>query len=534
VQTLEIAAKNPNTDGFLLILAPQAMTDPTRTAELLSTHAKIDGKPILSSWMGGLDVATAKHILNISNIPNFSYPDEAVQAFNYMWKYDDNLRSLYETPTLPADTDEGAPDRTRAQKIIQTARGSDRTLLTEFESKELLNAYGIPTVRTYIASGESEAVKVANEIGYPVVLKLHSQTVTHKTDVGGIALNLSNDDTVRCAYRAIESSVREKMGEKHFLGVTVQPMVKLEGYEVIVGSSLDSQIGPVLLFGAGGQLVEVFKDQALALPPLNTTLARRLMEQTLIFTALKGVRGRKGIDLFSLELLLVRFSQLVAEQHWIKEIDINPLVVSPEQLIALDARVVLHGKDVKEDQLPQLAIRPYPVQYVQPWKMKDGTFITFRPIQPEDEPLMIKFHETLSEHTVYMRFFQALQLDQRIAHERLIRRCFIDYDREMALVADYKNPITGTHEILAVGRLSKLRDSNEAEFAVLIGDKYQNQGLGTELLRQLVQIGRDEKIHRITADILPENHSMQRVCEKLGFQIHRTIGDPIVRAEIKL
>src|SRR5581483_5821326 len=257
------------------------------------------------------------------------------------------------------------------------------------------------------------------------------------------------------AYTAIKNAVTEKKGAEHFQGVTVQPMAKLDGYEIIIGSSLDPQFGPVLLFGTGGQLVEVFKDRSLALPPLNTTLARRMMEQTKIYTALKGVRGRKSVDMAALEDLMVRFSQLVAEQKWIKEIDINPLLASPDRLLALDARVVVHGPEVKQADLPKAAIRAYPAKYVAAWKMKNGEEVMIRPIRPEDEPQMIKFHQALSERTVYLRYFQPLKLSQRTAHERLTRICFTDYDREMPLVVERKKA-DGDREILAVGRLSKL------------------------------------------------------------------------------
>jgi len=533
-KAVEIAAKDPNSDGLLVILTAQAMTDPTQTAEHLKPYAKLPGKPILASWMGAADTAAGVSILNRANIPTFPYPDTAARAFTYMWRYSYNLRALYETPTLQPEFEESAPNRALAEQIIQTARESGRSILTEVESKQLLAAYGIPIVETRIADSEEAAVKLAQEIGYPVVLKLFSETITHKTDVGGVQLNLFDELSVRRAYRAIESAVRERAGAEHFLGVTVQPMIKLDGYEIIIGSSLDPQFGPVLLFGSGGQLVEVFKDRALALPPLNTTLARRMMEQTRIFTALKGVRGRKPVDLAALEQLLVRFSRLVVEQRWIKEIDINPLLASAERLIALDARVVVHGSEMSEDKLPKLAVRPYPSQYSTPWTMKDGTTVTIRPIRPEDEPLMVKFHQTLSERSVYFRYFHPMKLSQRIAHERLTRICFIDYDREMALVVDHRDPETGLHEILAVGRLIKLRGRNEAEFAIVISDQYQRQGIGTELLRRLLQIGRDKKIGRIVADILPENSGMQRVCEKLGFQLHYSLKEGVVKAEIEL
>jgi acetyltransferase len=541
-KTLEIAAKDPHSDGFLVILTPQAMTDPTQTAERLKSCVEalheqtLQGKPILASWMGGAEVMAGEAILNRASISTYPYPDSAARVFTYMWQYTYNLRGIYETPVLVEKWDK-LPDRTFAEKLIETARQAGRTILTEMESKQILEAYGIPTVQVCVAATADEAVDCANSLGYPVVLKLLSKTITHKTDVGGVQLNLMDAKAVRWAYHAIKTSVAEKVGAEHFLGVTVQQMLNLnDGYELIVGSSLDPQFGPVLLFGAGGQLVEVFKDRAIALPPLNTTLARRMMEQTQIYKALKGVRGRSPVNLAAVEQLLVRFSQLVVEQRWIKEIDINPLFASTIKTspdpIALDARIVLHPADVKSEELPKIAIRPYPTQYVTPWTLKDGTQVIIRPIRPEDEPLAVQFHKTLSEQSVYFRYFNLVKLSQRIAHERLIRLCCIDYDREMALVAEYKNPTTNEREIIALGRLTKLHGLSEAEFALLVSDKFQYQGLGTELLKRLLQVARNEHIKHITADILPENTAMQRTCEKAGFRLYRM--PDLVKAEIDL
>src|SRR5215469_16972486 len=434
-KSLEIAAKDPSIDGMLVVMTPQDMTNPTQIAEKLKPYAKGLGKPVLASWMGGAEVAAGEQILNQAGIPTFQFPDSAVRAFNYMWRYAYNLKGIYETPSLPQNAD-AAVLRGKAEKIIADVRQSGRTILTEYESKQLLKCYDIPTVETRVAATEEEALKAAEEIGYPIVLKLYSLTITHKTDVGGVQLNLRDANAVKTAFQNIKKAVTEKAGAEHFQGVTVQPMAKLDGYELIIGSSLDSQFGPVILFGTGGQLVEVFKDRALALPPLNTTLALRMMEQTNIFKALKGVRGRKPVSMAALEELLVRFSQLVVEQPWIKEIDINPLLASPERLLALDARVVLHSPTMQAEQLPKTAIRPYPSQYVSPWVMKNGTEVTVRPIRPEDEPLLIEFHQTLSDRSVYLRYFGSLSLRSRVAHERLIRICFVGYDRQMALVAE--------------------------------------------------------------------------------------------------
>jgi acetyltransferase len=533
-KTLEIAVRDPNSDGLLVILTPQDMTDPTQTAEHLKGHAHANGKPILASWMGAAEVAAGDAILNRAGIPVFPYPDAAALVFTHMWRYTYNLRGLYEIPAFPPEEGEGLLERARAESILRAARLAGRPILTEPESKALLSCYGIPTVETRVAESEADAVRLADRTGYPVVLKLFSHTITHKTDVGGVRLNLAGAGAVRDAYRAIEASVREKAGAGHFQGVTVQPMVRPEGYELIVGSSIDPQFGPVLLFGTGGQLVEVFKDRALALPPLNTTLARRLMEQTRIHTALKGVRGRPPADLAALELVLVRFSRLVVEQPLIREIDINPLLASPSGVLALDARVVVHDAAVQDDHLPRPAIRPYPVQYVSPWALKDGTPVTLRPIRPEDEPMMVRFHETLSEQSVYRRYFQLLKLSQRVLHYRLARLCFIDYDRQMALVAEHTDPATGERSILGIGRLTKIPGTDGAEFAAIVNDRYQRRGLGQELLRRLLHVGRQEKLTRITADVLSDNSGMIRVFQKLGFRVRAVPGDNVSEAEITL
>ncbi|MEJ0090129.1 MAG: bifunctional acetate--CoA ligase family protein/GNAT family N-acetyltransferase [Limisphaerales bacterium] len=518
-KAVDIIAKDANTDGLLVILTPQAMTDPTATAEELKPFAHIEGKPIIASWMGAGMVEGGEDILNAAHIPTFKYPDRAAKAFYYMWRYSENLRSLYETPSVPMQNGRGHVDRSLAEKIISDVRATGRTILTEFESKNLLSAYGIPTVETHIALTENDAVKQAARLGFPVVLKLHSETITHKTDVGGVHLNLRTASAVRQAWKAIETSCTKKPGKENFLGVTVQPMIKLEGYELIIGSSIDPQFGPVLLFGTGGQLVEVYKDRALGLPPLNATLARRMMERTKIFTALKGVRGRKAADIAALEQLLVRFSQLVVEQPWIAEIDINPLLVTLERIFALDARVLLHDPKTPEDKLPKPVIRPYPVQYVTPWRLKNKAPVSIRPIRPEDEPLMVKFHETLSEESVYHRYFGALHLEKRIEHERLTRICFNDYNREIALVAELKSEKQDERQILGVGRLSKLHSMNEAEFAIVVNDEWQSLGLGHELLKQLIAVGRAEKLDHLSGQILAGNHAMQHICQKLGFKM---------------
>ena len=308
-------------------------------------------------------------------------------------------------------------------------------------------------------------------------------------------------------------------------------MLKLDGYELIVGSSIDAQFGPVLLFGTGGTLVEVFKDRALGLPPLNTTLARRMMEQTKIYEALQGVRGREAVDMELMASILVRFSQMVVEQERIKEVDINPLLASEDDIIALDARILLHEAEVPDEELPHTAIRPYPTQYIEHFTLNTDEEVLIRPIAPEDEPLMDDFNRSLSPASIYLRYFHPIATTQLTSHEQLARMTFIDYDREMTLVAEKGED--DNRQILGMGQLTKLTGSNDAEFAILIDDSYQRTGLGTELLRRLLDIARDEGLDHVVAEILPQNAGMRRVCEKLGFEMERTEENDIY-AEIAL
>ncbi len=534
-KALEVAAKDPAADGMLVILTPQDMTDPTRIAEELRPHAATFGKPLLASWMGGTHVKAGREVLQRAGIPNFEYPDEAARAFSHMWRFSDNLNALYQTPSLSAGAGgDGAPDRRTVKDLLARAMAKGRTLLTEAESKSVLSAYGIPVIRSVIAATEAEAVAGARELGYPVVLKLHSETVTHKTDVGGVKLDLTDETEVRAAFNAIRNSVEAKAGKGHFLGVNVQPMVRLRGNELILGSSIDPQFGPVMLFGAGGSLVEVFRDRALALPPLTSTLARRMMEKTRIFKALRGVRGAKPVDMEALEGLMVRFSQLVVEHPRIAEIDVNPLLASGEGLLALDARVVLHGAAVPDASLPAPAIRPYPWQYAGEWKSRDGAPLRIRPIRPEDEPRVARFHETLSARTVYLRYLGEMNLSRRIAHDRLRRICFNDYDREIALVAEPGDAGDGEAPILGIGRLTKLRWTPEGRIAMMITDLFQRQGLGSEILRRLLDVARAEGLERILMEVAPDNRPVLRMLEKAGFVIGEKPGRKLLHAEMDL
>ncbi len=532
-KALKTVADDPDNDGVLVILTPQDMTDPTKTAEAIVPLAKLGNKPLLASWMGGAEVAAGQGILSRAGIPTFAYPDAAAHAFSYMWRYAYNLHGLYETPAL-GDDNEKSVDRAAATAIVDAARAAGKTLLDESESKNLMAAYGLPVTQTLTATSAADAVQAASSLGFPVALKLFSHTITHKTDVGGVKLNLIDGEQVARAFDDIRDSVSRLAGAEHFQGVTVQPMINArEGYELIVGCSPDSQFGPVMLFGSGGQLVEVIKDRSLGLPPLNATLARRLMEQTKIYKALEGVRGRKPVDIPLLCQVLVRFSQLVVEQPWIKEIEINPLIATASQIVAVDARTVLWGPETKAADLPRPAIRPYPTQYLTDWTLRDGTAVRVRPIRPEDEPLLIRFHQELSDRSVMFRFFHPMNLTQRIAHERLIRVCFNDYDRELALVTEGRGD-DGKPFILGIGRLSKLAGGKEAEFSIVISDKWQNRGLGTRLLELMEQVARSENIERLFGLIMRQNLEMQRVAEKLGFTLTGDVSESTILARMDL
>lgn len=506
--------QEPATDGHLVILTPQAMTDPVECARQLAAEAHECKKPVLASWMGGQTVAPARAILAESQIADFEYPEAAAQAFAYMWRYSDNLRAIYETPAAVTELPESAC--VNAGVVLDAVKSAGRTLLHEVEAKQVIGAYGIPTIETRIATSRAEAVYHAGKLGYPAVLKLLSPTITHKSDVGGVRLNLCSASEVGYAFSEIEGAVTAKFGASQFAGVTVQRMIVHRGLELILGSICDEQFGPVLLFGAGGITTEVFRDRALGLPPLNRTLARLMMEQTRIYQALVKPRGQ-SIDLDALEELLVRFSQLVIDHPRIREIDINPLIVDGDRMLALDARIVLHGADLQADCLPCPAIRPYPSQYTTSIQLPAGQPATIRAIRPEDEDLMVKFHQTLSIETAHQRYGNVLPLAARIGHHRLSRICFADYDRDIVLVVEIGQG--QERRIIAVGRLSKMPGSGDHELALLVGDAFQRQGLGGWLLKQLLNVAQQERMSCVRAFFAPNNVGMERLCHRYGFVI---------------
>ncbi len=516
-----ICSKDPGVDGLLVLLTPQAMTDPLETAKELKVAAQEHPKkPLLACYMGGRDVLAGRRILSQAGIPVFESPEAAISAFLHMVDYRRNQELLYQRPEALPETE--TINKQEVRDLITNVQKAGRTLLTETEAKNLLAAYGIPVTQTISCPSFEEALVASEKLGYPVVLKLLSEEITHKSDVGGVQLNIKDADGVRKAFETIRNNLKAKHPETRFEGVTVQPMIEKGGFELIVGSIVDPQFGPVVLFGAGGIFVEVFKDRALALPPLNRPLAQRLIDKTQISKALKGVRGQPPVDMDALEGLLIQFSRLLCDVPEISEVDMNPLLASHKQVIAVDARVILAPPDTPPEKLPRLAIHPYPNQYTSTFRVKNGSDIQIRAIRPEDEEALIRFHGTHSEETLRLRFFSVVKT---LSRESLIRLCHLDYDRSMALVGVAKT--ANGDEIRGVSRYYIDPETRSAEFAVVVGDAFQGLGLGYHLMERLIDVAQDNNVKRLVGSVLRDNAGMLRLAHELQFTQHDT-DDPTV------
>lgn len=505
----------PETDGVLVILTPQAMTNPEMAAEAVINTPNPAHKTILASWMGGKHVNEGRAKLQAAGIPCFNYPDEAAGLFGKMWQHNKHLLSLYDLVSARDTPATHLASKNKAQAIIHAVQETGRTLLDEFEAKQILKAYDIPVVHTVIARTMDEAVEAALGMGFPVVLKLFSRQITHKSDVGGVKLNLRDVTAVTHAFDAIRNRVSELAGAAAFEGVTVQPMKRSDGLEIILGSSCDPQFGPVLLFGSGGKLTEVYRDTAVALPPLNARAAQALMEQTKIFEALQGVRGSAAVDMVQLERILVSFSNLITENPEIAEVDINPLLASAEEIVALDARVVLHASGSR---IPKLAIRAYPKQYIQEKQLKDGRSVTLRPIRPEDAEALLAFHAALSTNLSRQPFLEFAKLDSDDQHRRLVQLCHCDYDRNWTLIATASLNHQQDDQIVGLGRL--LRSNHDmGTFKLLVLDEWHNIGIGRELLNSLISIAEAEGLHAVKAQVLAQNKQMLHLLQSLNFHV---------------
>lgn len=523
---LTTVLSDPEIDAALVILTPQAMTDPSGTARAVARVASEQGKPVLAVWMGGRHVKAGLETLNRGGIPTYATPEQAVQAFLYLVAYARRRSILYETPRdIPLSI---TPERSRVERLFRDHHDRGQEILTETDSKSVLESYGIDVTRPETAHSPDEAIHLARRIGYPVVLKIHSPQITHKTDVGGVALDLSNDEEVREAYGDILARAAEKRPDADVLGVTVQPMfTSATSFEMILGCKKDPTFGSAILVGMGGVAAEVLRDRAIGLPPLNERLARHLLESLRSWPLLEGYRGRPRAQLDKLVETLIRFSYLVADLPQIKELDINPLLVTPEDVVAVDARLVLDTAVLTAGAKPyaHLAIRPYPESYIQRRTLPDGTPVLLRPIRPEDEPAWLELLESCSPTTLFQRFQHVFKR----SHELATRFCFIDYDREMAIVAEVES--NGSRKLVGVGRLVSDPDHQSAEYAVLVTDAWQNRGLGSLLTDYCLEIAQSWQVPEIVAVTTPDNFRMVELFRRRGFEMSHRLAEGIVEVK---
>ncbi|UCD82287.1 MAG: bifunctional acetate--CoA ligase family protein/GNAT family N-acetyltransferase [Desulfobacterales bacterium] len=514
-KVIEICLQTKEVNGILIMAAPQAAIDPTKVAKSLIDTIRGKPIPIITSWVGGPRMQKGRAVFNQAGIPTFDTPERAVRAFMDIYRYSKNIEMLQQIPSrLPGRLDF---DRQRAKTLIQAGLTARNSLLTELEAKALLSAYGIPVNRAAMASSREEAGKAAADMGFPVVLKINSRDITHKSTAKGVVLNLQNESEVVEAYDRIVQDARAIYPDARIEGVTVQPMHPRPDFELLLGTKMDRDFGPVILFGMGGILTEVIQDRAIALPPLNRLLARRLMEQTRVYRSLQGYRNVPAADLAMLEEILIRLAQLVTDFAEIEELDINPLFVSGNDACVIDARVVLRPSQTRSPL--HLVISPYPDQYEQHVRTGANIDIFIRPIRPEDAPLLIELFESLSPRSVYMRFFTPLK---RLSNSMLARFTQIDYDREIALVALAEGQTA--ERMLGVARIITQNNQKKAEFSVAVGDAWQGKGIGAELLRRCLAIAEKRGIEEVWGTILAENIQMLALAKKLGFRFKNSPG----------
>lgn len=507
---INACARAPEVDGILVILTPQSMTDPEAIARAVVEAGVKTQKPVLASWMGEKDVQRGREVLEAGSIANYRYPESAVDVFLRMYRYAKDLELLYETP---AEAPQGFnPDKAAARAIFEQAYAENRHCLMESEAKALLHHYDIEVSRNKVCPSPEAALAFAQEIGYPVVLKIASSDISHKTEAGGVKLNIRSEAELRNTYQQIIDNARQYKPQAKIEGVLVERMVK-KGYELLIGAKTDPVFGPVVVFGRGGIAVELYKDVRMGLPPLNMALAARMAENTQIYQLLKGYRGLPGINLEELYYLLVKFAYLLIDFPEIAEFDINPFVVDEQGGIALDARVQLSPPDSPKT---RLVISPYPRQWVKNIRLKKGQEATFRPVRPEDEPAMFRFLENVSSESMYMRFFGFVP---RFTHNLMTRFVNIDYDREMAIVAEVEDK--GRKQIIGIVRIIEDAWRETAEYSILISDNWHGQGLGNTLTDYILEIARQREISRVVATVLTTNKAMIHIFQRRGFEFTR-------------
>ncbi len=528
-KAVEIVLQDPGADAVLVIVTPQAMTNPTAMAQALAQLVDASAKPVLAAWLGGESMAEGRRLLAEAGVAGYRTPEQAVRAFMTLVAYSRNLESLYETPRdIPVAF---TPDRQRLHAEFRRLAGPERRTLSERDSKAMLEAYGIPTALPQAAATADEAARLAAQAGFPVVLKVLSPDITHKSDVGGVVLDLKDADAVRRAFAEIGERARRLAPGARLEGVTVQPMVAREsGVEMILGIKKDPVFGTVVMAGRGGTEAELFADRSLGLPPLNEPLARRMLESLRVWPLLDGYRGRRPAAKDALLETLIRLSYFAADYPEVAELDINPLLVTPERVIALDARLVVEPA-AEEAPAPfaHLALRPYPEELVRMARLPDGTAVRLRPIRPEDEPLWMELLAGCSRESIYARFRHFFQWQ---SHQAAVRYCFIDYDREIAMVAELERE--GRRELLGVGRLIADPDHESVEYAVLVTDRWQNRGLGSVLTECCLEIARGWGLKRVVAQTGHDNARMLALFQRLGFATTPSEDGSVIDAVMEL
>jgi acetyltransferase len=511
----EIVLEDENVDAVLVLLTPQAMTSPTETAVAISQLAAKTTKSIMAGWLGGASMREGIQIFNQSGISSFTAPEQAIRAFMTLSNYSENQAMLYETPKeVPVSFQY---DRLELRKKYLKDIFPKAKILNEDDSKMLVNDYGINTTHPMPARTEDEAVEIARKKGYPVVMKIYSPDITHKSDVGGVALNIKDDEMVRATFRNMIKTAAEKRPDARIEGVTIQVMVNTkDGIEMIVGTKKDPIFGTVMLVGMGGVTAELFKDKRLEFPPLNEQLARQMLKSLKIYPLLKGYRGDTPKNMDKLIEALIRMSYLAADYPEIAELDINPLVVTPTDVIALDARIVVDEEIMKKPvkEYSHLILRPYPESLIKTAVLKDGTEIILRPIKPEDEPLWLELLASCSKESIYHRFRYDFYFD---SHDIASQYCFIDYDREIAIVAEVEEE--GKKKLIGVGRLIADPDVEVMEYAILITDAWQKKELGFTLTNYCMEIAKSRGVKILAAETTKDNKPMISVFRKLNFKI---------------
>jgi acetyltransferase len=507
-KTLEICFESKESDGVLVILAPQALTEPTEVAEALASAMKNRRYPVFTCWMGGKSIARALQVLNDAGIPTYETPERAVRAFLYMVEYARNMEMLLEVP--PKLTKDMKFDTRKAASIMDA--GPEGEFMAESDSKEIIAAYGLPIIRTQTAATEREAAELGRAMGYPLVMKLHSPDITHKTEAGGVLLDLRSEEDLRAGFKRIIESARRYMPQARIKGVTLQPYFSSPDYEILLGAKRDPNFGPVILFGMGGIFTEVLKDRALGLPPMNRLLASRLIQETKAYQLLKGYRNRPPADMEALEEMIVRLSQLLIDFPDIAELDMNPVLIKDGRAVIVDARIMTKHAQARSPM--HLVISPYPEEYEDHLTTEEGFRLFVRPVKPEDYPLFVEFLNSVSENSLYQRFLGRIK---ELTPAMLARFTQIDYDREIALVA--LEDAKGIERMLGVARITGDPDGKTGDAAVLVGDPWHGLGIGSTLLKRCLDIAKERGFRTVRGAALKENRSMLALAEKLGMAV---------------